>query len=256
MEYEALIIAFIVGACMGSFLNVLIVRLPLNLSILTSSNCPSCHTKIRWYENIPFISFVFLRGHCSSCHTKISWQYPMVEALTALVTTLLFYKLQFGIEFLVVTALFYALIVLSGIDIKYQAVPDYLLLFVLVLVFFLPSRSFIEQLKDALLFAGGFSLLNFIVTFYIQNIKSRLLKDEKLKKQTALGEGDIPIVALISALLGTFSGFVALFFAALFAIIPSLYFTLVKKQRQLAFIPFLSLGLFIEYIFSFSKVFS
>ena len=90
---------------------------------------------------------------------------------------------------------------------------------------------------------------------YIQNIKYKLTKDETLRTQKALGEGDIPIVAVIGAVLGLQAGFIAIFLGALFAIIPSIYNLIFKKDIETPFIPYLSLGFFAEYIFLFSKGF-
>lgn len=253
--YSLAFFVFIFGLCFGSFLNVLIIRLPLKHSLLTSSSCPLCQSKIAWYHNIPLVSYVFLKGRCASCHEKISLQYSLVELLTAGVTLGLFYKLGISYDFFVVTLLFYGLIVLSGIDLKYHAVPDYLLLILVILVFFISSQSFLEQFKNASLMSGGVVLLVFVLNFYIQNIKSRLKSDESLKTQTALGEGDIPIIAVMGALLGVQGAIVAVFLASLFAIIPALYNKLIKKQHETPFIPFLSLGLGVEYIFALSKVF-
>ncbi|MBD3830735.1 MAG: prepilin peptidase, partial [Arcobacter sp.] len=94
--------------------------------------------------------------------------------------------------------------------------------------------------------------------FYIQNIKSKLLKDESLKTQVALGEGDIPIIAMIGVVLGSTGGILAIFLGAFFAIIPSIYSNLVKKDIQTPFIPYLVLGFLTEYFFkleTFIKVF-
>lgn len=247
---------FIFGLCFGSFLNVLILRLPLKESLLTPSACPLCHTKLSWYQNIPFFSYLFLKGRCASCHEKISFQYVVVELLSAVLTLILFLKLGISYDFWVMTLLFYTLIVLSFIDLKYHAVPDYLLLILLILVFFIPSLTLIEQLKSAFMVSGAVVLLVFILNFYIQNIKSRLMGNEALKTQTALGEGDIPIIAVMGALLGIQGAIVAVFLASLFAIIPALYNKWVKKQQETPFIPFLSLGLGVEYIFALSKVFN
>jgi leader peptidase (prepilin peptidase)/N-methyltransferase len=107
-----------------------------------------------------------------------------------------------------------------------------------------------------MLFAGGFALLNFIVTFYIQNIKSKFTNNQDLQTQEALGQGDIPVVASIAAILGIKSAFIAIFLAALFAIIPSMYNTIIKKDIQTPFIPFLALGCIVEYIFNFSSWFA
>jgi leader peptidase (prepilin peptidase)/N-methyltransferase len=198
---------------------------------------------------------VVLKAKCASCGEKINWHYVVVELLTAFLTLVLFLKWGFSYDFLVVCALFYLLIVLSFIDLKYHAVPDYLLLSLLFLVFCIPSLPLLEQLKSAFILSGAVVLLVFVLNFYIQNIKSRILKDEALKNQTALGEGDVPIIAVMAALLGVQGALVAIFLASLFAIIPALYNKVVKKQHETPFIPFLSLGLGVEYIFALSKVF-
>ncbi|MFA7571672.1 MAG: prepilin peptidase [Sulfurimonadaceae bacterium] len=253
--YSQTVFVFIFGLCWGSFLNVLIVRLPLKQSLLTSSSCPHCSTKLSWYHNIPVLSYVVLKAKCASCGEKINWHYVVVELLTAFLTLVLFLKWGFSYDFLAVCALFYLLIVLSFIDLKYHAVPDYLLLSLLFSVFCIPSLPLLEQLKSAFILSGAVVLLVFVLNFYIQNIKSRILKDEALKNQTALGEGDIPIIAVMAALLGVQGALVAIFLASLFAIIPALYNKVVKKQHETPFIPFLSLGLGVEYIFALSKVF-
>jgi leader peptidase (prepilin peptidase)/N-methyltransferase len=246
------VFSFIFGACFGSFLNVLILKLPLNHSLLTNkrSKCPSCNHLIYWYHNIPLLSYIYLREKCAYCGTKISFQYFLVEFLSGIVTLLLFLKLGLTQEFIFMCLISYVLIVLSFIDLKYKAVPDYLLLIVFILSFFSTSFSIIEAFKNAFLFSGAVVLLNFVVTFYIQNIKSRLLKDESLKTQEALGEGDIPIIAMIGVILGISSGIFAIFLGAFFAIIPSIYSNLVKKDIQTPFIPYLVLGFYTEYFFN------
>jgi leader peptidase (prepilin peptidase)/N-methyltransferase len=242
------IIVLIYGLIIGSFLNVLIYRLPLEQSFLkpVRSVCPKCNYQIKWYENIPLLSYIFLKAKCSKCDTKISIVYPIVELITAVVTFLIVEKLSLNIDTFVVLILFYTLIILSFIDFKYKAVPDYLLLIALILSFFIDGFSF----EYALLFTGGFVLLNFILTFYIQNIKSRLTSNEQLRDQTALGEGDIPIIAIIGGLLGLKLSILAFFLSASIALIPSIYNIIKKNDIQTPFIPFLTLGLFIAYIYS------
>ncbi len=254
------VFSFIFGACIGSFLSVLILKLPTNETIFTKnrSRCPSCNHIIFWYHNIPLISYLFLKKHCAYCKAKISSLYFTVELISAVLTLLIFLKLGLSKEFLLMSLLVYVLIVLSFIDFKYKAVPDYLLLLAFVLSFFVTDLSFTESLKNAFLFSGAVVLLNFIVTFYIQNIKSKLLKDESLKTQVALGEGDIPIIAMIGVILGLTGGVLAIFLGAFFAIIPSIYSNLVKKDIQTPFIPYLVLGFLTEYFFkleTFIKVF-
>lgn len=251
------VFSFIIGLVFGSFLNMLIYRLPQNQSIITTSSCPFCNYKIKWYENIPIFSYFFLKGFCSSCKQKISKRYLVVELFTAFITLLLYLKVGLSLQLLFLLGLFYTLIVLAFIDLEYKKVPDYLLLIAFIFSFKATSYEFLESLKYACLFAGFFILLEFILTFYIQNIKSRLLKDETLKTQKALGEGDIPIIAIIGIVLGLQGGIIAMFLAGIFAIIPSLYNNFRKKDKQIAFIPFLMLGLFFEFFINISaKVFS
>lgn len=249
------VFSFIFGICFGSFLNVLILRLPLNQSIVIArSKCPKCNHLIYWYHNIPLLSYLFLRAKCSYCKEKISFLYFFVELISGLITLALFLKLGLTQEFIFMCLISYVLIVLSFIDLKYKAVPDYLLLIVFILSFFATNFSLIESFKNAFLFAGAFVLLNFVITFYIQNIKSKLLKDESLKNQEALGEGDIPIIAMLGIILGVSGGLFAIFLAAFFAIIPAIYSNFVKKDIQTPFIPYLVLGFFTEYFFELETI--
>jgi leader peptidase (prepilin peptidase)/N-methyltransferase len=135
-ERDALeLFSFIFGVCIGSFLNVLILRLPLNESLITArSHCPKCNHLIYWYHNIPLFSYLFLRAKCSYCKEKISFVYFLVEFLSGIITLALFLKLGISQEFIFMSLLSYVLITLSFIDLKYKAVPDYLLLIVLMII--------------------------------------------------------------------------------------------------------------------------
>lgn len=249
--------SFIFGAIFGSFLNVLIKRLPQNISVVKPrSSCPKCNTTIAWYYNVPIFSYLFLKGKCAYCKEKISIVYPIVEIISAVLTLFLFLKLGITLEFFLSLVFFYTLIVLSFIDFEYKAVPDYLLLIVLVCSFFLTRNTLVDAFRDAFIVAGAFVLLNFIITFYIQNIKARILKDDSLKEQEALGEGDIPVLAAIGAILGLKGALIAIFLSSLFAIIPSIYFNIRKKDIQTPFIPYLVLGFIVEYFVHISKVFN
>lgn len=246
------------GLSFGSFFNVLIYRLPLGGSIVSpNSFCPNCKKQIVWYHNIPLLSYIMLNGKCSNCKSKISFLYPFVELITAVITLMLFMKLGASLAFVSSVIVFYLLIILSFIDFKYKAVPDYLLVMIffasLFTLFLTDTIDFMTGLKNGLTFAGGFIILDFLLTFYIQNIKYKITKDESLKTQKALGEGDIPIVFVIGAVLGLKAGFMAIFLAAILAIIPSIYNIIFKKEIETPFIPYLSLGFFIEFLFLLSE---
>ena len=235
------VIVFLVGLVFGSFLNVLIYRLPLGISLLKpiGSACPHCNYKIKWYENIPVFSYLFLKGRCSSCSNSISKSYPIVELITAVVTLMLYSNFWIGWDMIITISLFYVLIVLSFIDLKYRAVPDYLLIIVVVLAIL------VGDIINILLFTGGFVLLELAITFYIQNIKARITQNKELENQRALGEGDMPIVGVIGGLLGVQLGITAIFLAAVLALLPAIYNLYSKKEIETAFIPFLSLGLLV-----------
>ena len=245
---ELYITVFIIGLIFGSFLNVLIHRLPLGISLFKplGSSCTHCNYRIKWHENLPIVSYLFLKGKCSNCSNPISIAYPLVELTTALVTLLLYMNYWLNWELIATIALFYTLIVLSLIDLKYKAVPDYLLIVAVILVILVGDLMYI------LIFAGGFALLELVITFYIQNVKAKITKNKELETQSALGEGDIPIAGVIGGLLGLHLGISAIFLATLLGLLLSIYNLLSKKEIETPFIPFLSLGLFITFISGFN----
>ena len=242
------IVVFLIGLVFGSFLNVLVHRIPLAISLLKpiGSECPHCQHQIKWYENIPVLSFLLLRGKCSSCSQKISILYPAIELTTAFVTLALYMSFWLNRELIGLIALFYTLIVLSFIDLKYRAVPDYLLIIAIIIA------VAIGNIVNILIFTGAFFLLEITITFYIQNIKAKITKNKELETQKALGEGDIPIVGIMGGLLGIQLGVSAIFLAALLALVPAIYNLFSKEQIETAFIPFLSLGLLITLITQFN----
>jgi len=245
---ELYIIIFVIGLIFGSFLNMLIHRLPSGISLFkpSGSTCVHCNYRIKWHENIPVFSYLLLKGKCSNCSKPISIVYPFVELTTALVTLLLYMNYWLNWELIVTIVLFYTLIVLSFIDLKYKAVPDYLLIIAIILT------AIVGDLMDILIFAGGFVLLELVITFYIQNVKAKITKNKDLETQSALGEGDIPIAGVIGGLLGLQLGISAIFLAALLGLLLSIYNLLSKKEIETPFIPFLSLGLFITFITGFN----
>jgi len=245
------LIILLIGLVFGSFLNVLIHRLPLSISLVNpvGSACPHCNNGIKWYENIPVFSYLALKGRCSNCSESISIIYPIVEIITALVTLTIYLNFLLNWELIAIIALFYTLIVLSFIDLKYRAVPDYLLIIAVVLA------MVVGDIISVLIFTGGLLLLELIITFYIQNIKAKITGNKELETQRALGEGDMPIAGVIGGLLGIQLGVSAIFLAALLALLPAIYNLFSKKEIETAFIPFLSLGLFIT-LFSGFNLFS
>ncbi|MBU1127160.1 prepilin peptidase, partial [Patescibacteria group bacterium] len=124
---------FLAGLCVGSFVNVLVYRLNNDLSPLRGrSVCPSCKKKISWYDNIPIISFIFLKGRCRKCKSSISWRYPLIELTSALVFVLIFVLNDFSLFYFLITPLFLAIFFS---DLEYQTIPNSLLVVGLIMVF-------------------------------------------------------------------------------------------------------------------------
>jgi len=120
-----LALALILGLVIGSFLNVCIFRVPYGSSIVVPrSQCPNCKNLISWYDNVPVLSYALLRGRCRHCREPISSRYPFIEAITGLVSVVLFLKFGLGVEWFIFFVFCAALIVLAFIDIDHRILPD------------------------------------------------------------------------------------------------------------------------------------
>jgi leader peptidase (prepilin peptidase)/N-methyltransferase len=235
MSYEIFII-FILGLCIGSFLNVVIYRVPLGKSIITPpSSCPACGERIKPWHNIPIIGWIMLKGKCANCNAKISIRYPIIELLTGILAIIVYKKTGLNVFFIINFALFSTLLALSMIDFDYKAVPDSLNLLALTLSFF-SSVNIIENFTNALILMGGMSLIRFYVSYFI--------------KREAMGEGDIIVAGTMGGLLGIKLSLIAIFIGSTLAILPSIYNRIKNNDLELPFIPFLALGTFIVWVFN------
>ncbi len=234
MNFYELGIVSIFGLLIGSFLNVLIIRIPKEESVVfPSSHCISCGKNLKWYHNIPLFSYLFLGGKCAYCKAKISIQYPLIELSTALLFTISYIKLEDLTFSFIVGGVFATLLALSIIDFRFKEVPDSLNLLALTLSF-VSSMSIIENFQNALLFAGGFTFLRFYVSYLV--------------KKEAMGEADIMIAGTIGAMVGVKLGLVVIFLSAILAL--PVFLVANKKDLEVPFIPFLALALLIVYFFS------
>ena len=230
MEVILIATMFVLGAAIGSFLNVVIYRIPGGESIVfPSSRCQNCHTPLKWYHNIPLFSWTFLGGKCAFCKAPISKQYPFVELITGLILVMLFLKLGLVWYLPFVFASFAALFALLMIDFKYFAVPDSVNFFALAMALIQPD--FITAGINAGIAALALFLLGLGVSFIF--------------KKEAMGSADVIVAGTMAALLGFPNFFVALFLSAILAIVPSL----LAKDTMVPFVPFLALATFIVYLF-------
>jgi leader peptidase (prepilin peptidase)/N-methyltransferase len=221
------------GLLFGSFLNVLILRIPKEESVVfPASHCPKCNNNLKWWHNIPLISWLLLGGKCAFCKEKISFQYPLIELSSAVIFLLSYLKAGDITHGVVIGLVFALLLGLSVIDFRYKAVPDSLNLGALTLAIF-SSSAILTNFTNALLFAGGFSLLRFYVSY--------------ATKKEALGEADIMIAATIGAMVGVKLGVVAIFLSAIIALPVFIYIK--ERDYEVPFIPFLAIALFLVTIF-------
>lgn len=242
--FEIYLLIIIIGLIIGSFLNVIILRFDDLMSIFVGrSKCPHCEEKLVWYELVPVLSYLALRGKCRSCKKKISVQYPIVEAGTALIFSLLFWKFGLSLEFVVLSLVSCILMVIFIYDILEQQISDWLVISasILWLIYLLINHFFllapISQLLSSfygLLVLGGF--LGFMVL---------------ISRERWMGAGDIGLGALLGFIIGwptvLLSGFLAFLIGAVIGIILILTKSL-KFQSKLPFAPFLILGFWIAAI--------
>lgn len=223
------IFVFIFGAAIGSFLNVCIYRIPAEASIVKpASRCPFCGHPIRFYDNIPIVSFLILRAKCRDCGAKISWRYPLVELITGMMALLLFGKFGPTLVFLVFFIFTAVLIVITFIDLDHQIIPDILSLpgipvFFLAAVFIV-KLSWLEALIGLLI--GGGVLLAIAYGY------------ELITKREGMGGGDIKLLAMIGGFLGWKSLIFVLLFSSLTGAVVGIAAMVIKKQDTKYAIPF------------------
>lgn len=228
-QWSILLIIFLLGCCLGSFLNVCIYRLPLNLSIIfPNSFCPSCRSPIRPYDNIPLFSFLILRGKCRNCKANISWRYPLVEALMGIITLALFLRLGLSPLFFVFLAFSAALLVITFIDLDHRLIPDVISLPGIAIGVILAVAGISISIKSSLigLLIGGGSLFTVAYVY------------EAITKREGMGGGDVKLLAMIGAWLGWQAVLFTLFFASLLGTIIGGTVMLIQKEGRYYAIPF------------------
>jgi leader peptidase (prepilin peptidase)/N-methyltransferase len=230
------IAVFLFGLIVGSFLNVCIYRIPRERSIVhPGSSCTECGEPIRWYDNIPLVSFAMLRGKCRGCGSPISWRYPIVELLTGLICAGLFYLYGPTIRFAIYFLLSASLIVVTMIDIDFHIIPDGISIPGIPIGFGLsflnPDISW-QQSALGILFGGGFLAL-VALGYYLWT------------KEDGMGMGDVKLLAMIGAFLGVGGVFFTIIVGSIVGSIIGLIMLIIgrgDRKMKIPFGPFLSLG--------------
>ena len=223
------IFSAILGALVGSFLNVVILRLPEGKSIVfPASHCPKCETPLRWYENIPVLSFLFLGGRCGHCGVRISRQYPLVEAAMAGLSFFLCRHFGVSVEFLVYFVFCAALLAIIVIDLYHQIIPDVISLPGIVTGF---ALSFVnpwltwQESGLGILFGGGI-FYAIAAGYYL------------VARRAGMGGGDIKFLAMIGAFLGWQSLPFVIFISALLGTIVGIGAMVKQKKGGRTVIPY------------------
>ncbi len=189
----ALTFSALFGLCVGSFLNVVIARVPSGRSIVhPGSACPNCGAAIAWYDNVPVLSYLLLRARCRNCQTAISWRYPLVEITCSLLFGLAYLRFGPGLQFVSALILLATLVAIAGIDTDHQIIPDVLSLPGIALGILMSLGPGAIGWKDSLLgvcVGGG--------VFVVIIAGSSLVLG-----QAGMGVGDVKLGAMLGAFLG------------------------------------------------------
>jgi len=250
-------IVLLFGLIVGSFLNVCIARIPLESSIISPpSHCPRCNTPIRWYDNIPLVSFAVLGGRCRTCGQRISWRYPLVELLNGLLFLWAIIEFGFTGEAILVMALCSTLVVITFIDLDHQIIPD-VITYPGMVIGLGVAPFFMSTLAVPLSFGLGTVLppmgqygtafLNAFIGLVLGGAPLYLigLLWEKLRKVEAMGGGDVKYMSMVGSFLGWKGAFLTIMLGAVSGSIVGVALILLKKHRAdnvIPFGPFLAFG--------------
>lgn len=226
---------FILGLIIGSFLNVCIYRIPHNISIIKGrSFCPICKNKIKFYDNIPIISYILLKGKCRYCGAPISIQYPVVELIIGIFSLALFIKYSLSYKYIFYFIFVSSLTVLSVIDISHQIIPDVITIpgMILGILYSVLDELGLFRAILGLLLGGGLLLL---ISLLYSSVRGR----------EGMGGGDIKLMGMIGAWLGPRCIFPVIMIASVLGIVIGSFFLMMGKEglkKPIPFGPFLSFG--------------
>jgi leader peptidase (prepilin peptidase) / N-methyltransferase len=222
-------IAFVPGLALGSFLNVVAARVPLRRSVVhPGSACMSCAAPIAWYDNLPIVSYLFLRGRCRSCGETIPWKYPLVEFLTALLVGASVLAFGFSPEAAVASFFCAALVAVSVVDLERRIIPNRIVLPAAAVV--LAAQTLLSPSPEWALAAFGASLFLFLAA---------------LAYPAGMGMGDVKLALLLGAMLGRTVP-VAMMIGMIAALVPSTVLLIrhgsAARKMGIPFGPFLAFG--------------
>ncbi len=233
-------LVFLFGICIGSFLNVVIIRLPRGESLIKrSSHCMTCGTKIRPIDMIPVFSWLFLRGKCHSCGEKISPRYPVVEALNGLLYVLSFWVLDINAEAIITCALMSLLLVVGFMDWDTMEISEIILAIILLLA--VPLAIFTDEVSIASRIIGAFVIS--VPFFLIGEISRPIIRKKIGEDFRAIELGDTLLMVAAGAVLGTKAVIVSTLIGIVAAALGGVINKMVSGESKFAFGPFLAIGI-------------
>lgn len=233
------ILFFITGLIFGSFYNVVGLRLPNGESIIKpGSHCPKCNHKLSWYENIPVLSYIFLKGKCKNCKQKISFIYPAIEILTAILYTANYVIFGLTYECLIGVILSSLVSIIFVSDSKYMIINDSPLIISSLLITIIKIIN--NGLKEAL-YSISSGLLIFIIVYLLMLLGNFLFKKE------SLGGGDIKLSFVAGLSLGPALGIFYIVLASFLAFPYAMYISVKGDEGMLPFGPFLATSMLLLY---------
>ncbi|MCL5061684.1 MAG: prepilin peptidase [Nitrospiraceae bacterium] len=261
------LLSFFLGLIVGSFLNVCIYRLPRNISIIRpSSSCPACNTPIKPWDNIPVLSYIFLRGKCRKCSKRISIRYPLVELLNGIFYLAVFQFFGFGFHLPFLFAFASAMIVITLIDLDFQIIHDAITLPGIVIgligASFLLPDPFLNGLNEL----NNLNKLGVNTVQTVQNVQIVGFKNSiaglflggglfyliAILSRGGMGGGDIKLMAMVGAFMGWKAIFLTTFIGSLVGSVVGIFLMVFKgkgRKTKIPFGPFLALGSIITLFF-------
>lgn len=238
------LIFFILGSVFGSFYNVLGLRLPNNESVVfPSSHCPKCNHELKWYELIPILSFIFLKGRCKECKEKISLLYPMNELFCGILFVVSYYSYGFSLELIIALTLSSLLVLVIASDLTYMIIPDSFTIVssLIIIVVKLLSVGVMDTLVSI-----GYGIISFGIMYLIMKLGTWLFKKD------CMGGADIKLMFVVGLALDPLLAMLVIVIASVLALPGALYAYFKNKEHMIPFGPFLVLGLLILYFTKFN----
>lgn len=246
MRVVYIICFFILGTIMGSFYNVLGLRIVNKQSIIKpKSHCDKCGHVLSWYELIPIFSFIFLKGRCKNCKTKLSYLYPFSEFFCGLLFAISFYSFGFSYNLIISIVLSSLLIMVTVSDVTYMIIPDRFIvisgvIILLTKLFFLGYMSFLISL--------GYGILSFGIMYLIMKFGDYIFKKE------TLGGADVKLMFVVGICLEPFLALLVIIIASMIALPISVVLLVKEREHAIPFGPFILIGTLIVFLTKFDSM--